>query len=73
MSIYTLGFCGYSWNSALYINKVFTMCGPHLQGCAKHSERGELLWVLAALESLAQVATLLCTALFCHDRTQSVG
>lgn len=69
----TLGFWGYSWNVVLYINKVFMMCGPHLQGCVQHCLRGELLWVLAALESLAQPATLLCAALCCDDRTKALS
>lgn len=69
----TLGFWGYSWNTPLYINKVFMMCGPHLQGFVQHSQRGEPLWVLAALESLAHPATLLRAALCCHDRTQVLG
>lgn len=37
----TLGFWGYSWNTLLYINKVFMMCGPHLQGvCSIRLARG---------------------------------
>lgn len=58
----TLGFWGYSWNTLLYINEVFMVCGPHLQGCVQHCSWGELLWVLTALESLAQPATLLRAA-----------
>lgn len=71
----TLGFWGYSWNAPLYINKVFMMCGPHLQGCGQQAQsaRGSYCEFWLPRTRWHQTATLLCAALCCHDRTRALG